>query len=74
MINVIKSIVDRVYVTQEGDQSKCHLFIKGNECDSYDDFFVCSDTSENDAAQTCDSERYRELHPYLCGSTASGGV
>lgn len=65
VISVIKSIVDRVYVTQEGDQSKCHLFIKGNDYDSYDDFFAGSDASENGGSDMCDSEGYRELHPHL---------
>lgn len=74
VIGVIKSIIDRVYITQEGEESKCHLFIKGNKTESYDDFFVCSDTSIDVESQMCDSEKYRELHPYLCWRTASSGM
>ncbi len=62
VIGVIKSIIDRVYVTQEGEESKCHLFIKGNKTESYDVFFVCSDTSIDVKSQMCDSEEYREYY------------
>ena len=68
VISVIKSIIDRVYVTQEGEESKCHLFIKGNDYDSYDDFFACSDISIDVESQMCDSEGYRKLYPYFCRS------
>ena len=71
---VLEKLIDRVYVTQEGEESKCHLFIKGNKTESYDDFFVCSDTSIDAESQMCDSEEYRELHPFFCRSAAEGGV
>ena len=74
VIGVIKSIIDRVYVTQEGEESKCHLFIKGNKTESYDDFFVCSDTSIDAESQMCDSEEYRKLHPYEIRHSASPEV
>ena len=62
-----KSIIDRVYVTQEGEESKCHLFIKGNKTESYDDFFVCSDNSIDAESQMCDSEEYREGDGFSIG-------
>lgn len=64
LISLIRTVIERVYVTRDGKEEKCHIFIKGCKKEDYDDFFVCSDTSisnlTNESAEMCDSERYRE--------------
>ena len=70
IISVIKTIVERVIVTQDGDESSVNLKLKGSMDTSYDDFFVCSDTfidAELGSDELCDSEGCRELYPHLCG-------
>ena len=65
IISVIKTIVERVIVTQDGDESSVNLKLKGSMDTSYDDFFVCSDTfidAELGSDELCDSEGCRKYY------------
>ena len=71
IVSIIRSIVERIIVTQEGKDSNVHLFLKGQPGENYDDFFADSDTlidAESRSDELCDSEGCRKLHPYLCRS------
>ncbi|WP_044914009.1 hypothetical protein [Butyrivibrio sp. WCE2006] len=70
IVSIIRSIVERIIVTQEGKDSNVHLFLKGQQGENYDDFFADSDTlidAEYRSDELCDSEGCRKLHPTYAG-------
>jgi len=77
IVSIIRSIVERIIVTQEGKDSNVHLFLKGQPGENYDDFFADSDTlidAESRSDELCDSEGCRKLHPYFCWSAVESRV
>ena len=63
IVSIIRSIVERIIVTQEGKDSNVHLFLKGQPGENYDDFFADSDTlidAESRSDELCDSEGCRK--------------
>ena len=72
VISAIRTIVERVIVTQEGEESKVNIKLKGNVKESYDDFFDRSDIliDEESHTQLCDLGGCRKLHSYFCRSAA----
>ena len=71
VVSAIRNIVDRIIVTQDGKDSRVNLFLKGETTESYDDFFVYSDSlidAESCSDQLCDLEGCRKLYPYFCRS------
>ena len=74
IVSIIRSIVERIIVTQEGKDSNVHLFLKGQPGENYDDFFADSDTlidAESRSDELCDLEGCRKLYPHLCGDPAA---
>lgn len=68
IVSIIRSIVERIIVTQEGKDSNVHLFLKGQPGENYDDFFADSDTlidAESRSDKLCDSEGCRKLYTYF---------
>ena len=64
IVSIIRSIVERIIVTQEGKDSNVHLFLKGQPGENYDDFFADSDTlidAESRSDELCDSEGCRKV-------------
>ena len=72
IISAIRTVVERVIVTQEGVESKVNIKLKGNVKESYDDFFDRSDIliDEESHTQLCDLGGCRKLYPYFCRSAA----
>lgn len=63
IISTIRTVVERVIVTQEGEESKVNIKLKGNVKESYDDFFDCSDAlidAGSGSDELCDSEGCRK--------------
>mgnify|MGYP002625607348 FL=1 len=63
VVSAIRNIVDRIIVTQDGKDSRVNLFLKGETTESYDDFFVYSDSlidAESCSDQLCDLEGCRK--------------
>ena len=74
IVSIIRSIVERIIVTQEGKDSNVHLFLKGQPGENYDDFFADSDTltdAESRSDELCDLEGCRKLYSHLCGYPAA---
>ena len=73
VISAIRTIVERVIVTQEGEESKVNIKLKGNVKESYDDFFDRSDIliDEESHTQLCDLGGCRKLHSYLCWNSVA---
>ena len=70
IVGLINSVIERIYVTRNGNEQICHIFIKGCQTESYDDFFSHNDEKEQremDYLKLCDSDKDCELHPLLCG-------
>ncbi|MBQ9061491.1 MAG: recombinase family protein [Eubacterium sp.] len=89
IINLISTVIERVYVTRDGKEEICHIYIKGCVGEDYSDeedyFFGCSGTLKNESdgeftgisegtEEMCDSEECRKLYSYLCRDTAACGV
>ena len=67
IVSIIRSIVERIIVTQEGKDSNVHLFLKGQPGENYDDFFADSDTfidAESRSDELCDSEGCRKRYSF----------
>lgn len=74
IIGLINSVIERVYVTRDGKEQRCHIYIKGCDTESYDDFFAHSGTLEGQnqvSTELCDSDECRQLHSYLCRRSAA---
>ena len=89
IVSLISSIVERVYVTRDGKNEVCHIYIKGCATEDYsgeeDYFFGRSGTLETESEETtmtafsrdgemCDSKGCRKLHPHLCRHPAAAGM
>ena len=66
VISTIRTIVERVIVTQEGEESKVNIKLKGNVKESYDDFFDRSDIliDEESHTQLCDLGGCRKRYSF----------
>ena len=67
IVGLINSVIERIYVTRNGNEQICHIFIKGCQTESYDDFFSHHDEKEQremDYLKLCDSDKDCEHHPY----------
>ena len=64
LVNLITTVVERIYITTENDKRVCHIFIKGCTKEDYDEFFratgYISGTRETDTITSkfplCDSD------------------
>ena len=83
IVSLISSIVERVYVTRDGKNEVCHIYIKGCATEDYsseeDYFFGRSGILETESEEAsvkafsedgemCDSEGRRKLYPHFCRS------
>ena len=71
---LVRKIVERIYITQANNKMFMHMMIKGCLDDNYDEFFdmekLDHDPDAFHYAIMSDSDKCRELHPYLCGHAA----
>lgn len=75
LTSLIRSVVERIYVTTENGERVCHIFIKGCSDEDYSELFEGTENADKTcasslSAQMCDSDKDCKLHPYLCGDTA----
>lgn len=66
LINLISTVVERIYITTENGKRICHIFVKGCTTEDYTDLFGAADyiTDVNNPLifNMCDSEQCRERH------------
>ena len=79
LIALMQTVVERIYITQNGSNRTCHMFLKGNSQENYQDLFTAPPNNHNNREQSqhdtvCDSDRNCELYPYLCGHSTSTGL
>ena len=76
IISAIRTVVERVIVTQEGEESKVNIKLKGNVRESYDNFFDRSDIfiDEESHDQLCDLGGCRKHHPHHGRGAAAPGL
>lgn len=74
LVTMIQLLIDRILVTYENGKQICHIFIKGCTTEDYTDFFgaagyIAQDAKTGIALEMCDSDRYREYHPFKSRNT-----
>ena len=79
LINLITTVVERIYITTENGERICHIFVKGCTKEDYTDLFGTAGYIGNTGvspikALLCDSNKDRKLHSYLRRGTAAGGM
>ena len=80
LISLIQTVVERIYITQDGEKRTCHLFIKGNSTEDYSEFFAdiangCVNSRRRLRLDTvCDLDMDCELYPHLCRGPAAAGL
>ncbi len=75
IVGLINSVIERVYVTRDGKEEVCHIFIRGCQEEKYEEIFTRdtpSDESKTTLDVMCDSDECRQLHPYICRSPTQG--
>ena len=69
LINLISTVVERIYITTENGKRICHIFVKGCTTEDYTDLFGAADyiTDANNPLifKMCDSEQCREYNMVL---------
>ena len=76
LISLIQTVVERIYITQDGEKRTCHLFIKGNSTEDYSEFFAdiangCVNSRRRLRLDTvCDLDMDCERHSHLRGGAA----
>lgn len=64
LVNLISTVVERIFITTENDKRVCHIFVKGCTTEDYTDLFGAADyiTDNNNPLifNMCDSEQCRE--------------
>ena len=79
LINLITTVVERIYITTENGERICHIFVKGCTKEDYTDLFGTAGYIGNTGvspikALLCDSNKDRKLHSYICGCSAPRGM
>ena len=66
LVNLISTVVERIFITTENDKRVCHIFVKGCTTEDYTDLFGAADyiTDNNNPLifNMCDSEQCREYY------------
>ena len=75
LTSLIRSVVERIYVTTENGERVCHIFIKGCSDEDYSELFEGTENADKTcasslSAQMCDSDKDCKRYPYLCGNPA----
>ncbi len=69
LVNLIATIIERIYITTENGKRICHIFVKGCTTEDYTDLFGAADyiaDYENPLRfDLCDSEQCREYYVIL---------
>ena len=69
LVNLISTVVERIFITTENDKRVCHIFVKGCTTEDYTDLFGAADyiTDNNNPLifNMCDSEQCREYYMIL---------
>lgn len=69
LVNLISTVVERIFITTENDKRVCHIFVKGCTTEDYTDLFGAADyiTDNNNPLifNMCDSEQCRENYVIL---------
>lgn len=64
LVNLISTVVERIYITTENDKRVCHIFIKGCTTEDYTDLFGTAEYINNSynslIFNMCDSDECRE--------------
>ena len=64
LVNLISTVVERIYITTENDKRVCHIFVKGCTTEDYTDLFGAADYIQDSSNplifNLCDSEQCRE--------------
>ena len=60
---LINTVIERIYVTRNGKEEICHIFIKGCQQENYEEFFA-EKTTENGGEIPGDPVIDRERHPH----------
>lgn len=65
LVNLITTVVERIYITTENDKRVCHIFVKGCATEDYDSLFGTADyitLDENKPIDfnVCDSDKCRK--------------
>ena len=78
IVGLINSIIERIYVTRDGKEEVCHIFIKGCQEENYEGLFhqntSSSDESENVFDILCDSDECRQHHSHHGRGAAAAGL
>ena len=68
LVNLISTVVERIYITTENDKRVCHIFVKGCTTGDYTDLFGAAgyiqDSSNPLIFHLCDSDECRENDMY----------
>ena len=75
LTSLIRSVVERIYVTTEDGERVCHIFIKGCTDEDYTELFEGAENADKTcvsplSAQMCDSDKDCKLHPQRGGTRA----
>ena len=66
LVNLISTVVEKIFITTEVDKRVCHIFVKGCTTEDYTDLFGAADyiTDNNNRLffNMCDSEQCREYY------------
>lgn len=69
LVTLINTVVERIYITTEGDKRICQIFIKGCTTEDYSRLFGAAEYIKHNAvqpiagvAEMCDSEQYSICH------------
>ena len=64
LVNLISTVVERIYITTENDKRVCHIFVKGCTTEDYTDLFGAADYIQDSSNplifHLCDSDECRE--------------
>ena len=75
LTSLIRTVVEKIYVTTENGERICHIFIKGCADEEYSDVLNIgkkpdSMRAEGTLPETCDTDVDCKRDPYLCGDPA----
>ncbi len=80
LVSLIHAVIERVYIVPEDGEQVCHVFIKGSGPEDYSSLFgllpfsAIRHIEAPYSDKMCNSDRYNELHPYICGNSAKSRV
>lgn len=75
LVNLISTVVERIYITTENDKRVCHIFVKGCTTEDYTDLFGGTTGYINIEKNPlkfnmCDLDKCREVNIVECAFSA----